>query len=328
VLDGGDGFRPAWWLPGAHAQTIGGRWLRSRQRVEVRRERLETPDGDFLDLELAGFHSLPADAPLALVLHGLEGTARSGYMLALFRHLEERGVRAVGMNFRSCGGEMNRLPRSYHAGETGDLDHVLGVVRQRYAGVPLAAAGFSLGGNMLLKYLGERAEAARGVLRAAVTVSVPFDLRAGAENLERGMGRVYTRYFMRKLLRKTRLKRELLAASCDMPRVQRARTLREFDDLLTAPLHGFRDAEEYYASSSSAGYLPRIRVPTLLLHAVDDPFLPPAAIPHRAIRDNPALTERFTRSGGHVGFVAGSPLTPLFWAEREAADFLAQRLRH
>lgn len=325
-MSGGSTFRPAWWLPGSHAQTIGGRYLRGRLRLRLDRERVETPDGDFLDLELAGFAELPADAPLALVLHGLEGTARSGYMLALFRDLVDQGIRAVGMNFRSCSGEMNRLPRSYHAGETDDLRFLLDLLRGRCAGATVGAAGFSLGGNMLLKYLGEEGEEALGKLRAAVTVSVPFDLTAGAVKLERGMGRVYTRYFMRRLLRKVRLKRELLTEACEVERVARTRTIREFDDAVTAPLHGFRDAAHYYEESSSAGYLAAIRVPTLLLHAVDDPFLPAEAIPHETIRDNPALTERFTPAGGHVGFVSGSPLAPVFWAEREAASFLAQRL--
>jgi predicted alpha/beta-fold hydrolase len=320
-------FEPAWWLRGAHAQTIGGRFLRRRLRLELHRERVDTPDGDFLDLEIAPAPPRTApDAPVVLVLHGLEGGGRSGYMLALYGALAEHGIRAVGMNFRSCSGEMNRTPRFYHAGETGDTAHALGWIGERFPGAPVGAAGFSLGGNVLLKVLGEGGAAAAAV-RVAAAISVPFDLAAGADCLEMpGMGRLYTSFFMRKLLRKSRLKRSMVADRYDADRVARARTIREFDDAATAPLHGFRDAAHYYAESSSKAYLAGIRVPTLLLHSLDDPFLPAAAVPHEVAAANPSLTRAFTRRGGHVGFVAGPPWAPRFWAEREAARFLAAHL--
>ncbi|HEX2191032.1 MAG TPA: hydrolase, partial [Longimicrobiaceae bacterium] len=198
------------------------------------------------------------------------------------------------------------------------------LLAERWPGAPLGAVGFSLGGNVLLKYLGECGDAA--LPRAAVAVSVPFDLAAGAASLERGMGRLYTGRFLRTLRRKYRDKRELVGDVVDGARVLAARTFREFDDAATAPLHGFRDAAHYYAASSSAGYLHGIRVPTLLLHSADDPFLPAEAIPRAAARENPFITAAFTEHGGHVGFVAGTPWAPEFWAEAEAARFLAARL--
>ena len=319
-------FRPAWWLPGPHAQTLGARFLRRPVSLPLRRERLETPDGDFLDLD---FTPEPSDsaAPLVVVLHGLEGSTSSGYVGHTFLELARAGVRGVGFNFRSCGGEPNRTARFYHAGETEDLAFLLEHLAGRFPGAHMAALGFSLGGNVLLKYLGEQGEEGRSRLVAAATVSVPFDLAAGADRLERGaMSRVYTEYFMRRLRRKTTLKAALLAGRCDVERALLARTLREFDDAATAPLHGFSGAADYYARSSSTRFLADIRVPTLLLQAADDPFLPPDAIPRAAIERNPAITAVISPGGGHVGFVSGPPWAPVFWAEREAVAFLRRHL--
>lgn len=322
-------FRPAWWLPGAHAQTLGGRFLRPRGPLPLRRERVDTPDGDFVDVDFVdapglawgGFH---AGDPVAVVLHGLEGCAASGYVRQVVRELGARGLRAAALNFRSCSGEPNRLARFYHSGDTGDLAHVLAWLAETFPGSALGAVGFSLGGNVLLKHLGE--QGTESLLRAAVAVSVPFDLGAGARKMERGMGRVYTGFFLRSLRRKFRAKEALVGESCDRARVLSARTFWEFDDAATAPLHGFRDASHYYASSSSAGFLHAIRVPTLLLHSVDDPFLPEEALPRAVIGENPLLEAEFTERGGHVGFVEGAPWAPGFWAEAEAARFLAVRL--
>lgn len=317
-------FRPAPGLGNPHAQTIVGRYLRPREPVPFRRERVESPDGDFLDLDFAqppGVSWEAGGAPVTVILHGLEGSSGSGYVLQTMRELAGRGIRAVAMNFRTCGGGPNRLARFYHSGETGDLGFVLRLLAERYPRAPLLAVGFSLGGNVLLKYLGESGDAA--TLRAAVAVSVPFDLAAGAGSMERGMGRVYTGRFLRTLRAKYLQKRPLIGDTVDHARVLAARTFREFDDAATAPLHGFRDADHYYATSSSAFYLAGIRVPTLLLHSADDPFLPADAVPRAAARENPCITAAFTERGGHVGFVAGTPWAPEFWAEAEAARFLA-----
>lgn len=351
-------FRPADWLPNPHLQTMFGKVLRPDPALPVERWRLETPDRDFVDLDVGPEPVRPLDrsddgagaAPVGLVLHGLGGSSSTRYVRLAFRELLERGIRPVGFNFRSCSGEMNRTLRFYHSGETGDLDHVAEALTDRFPGRALGAVGFSLGGNVLLKYLGERGakgeeRRAKGEgrgggarnggkpspIRAAVAISVPFDLLRGSRTLEQGlMGRLYTRYFLRSLQRKTEIKsRHMaeLAALVDLAAVRAARTLREYDDAFTAPLHGFRDAEEYYRMSSSGRYLRRIRVPTLLLQAADDPFLPPGSLPEAEVAGNPWITPGFTRRGGHVGFIGGrGPWAPSFWAEAEAARFLAHAL--
>lgn len=318
-------FRPAPWLPGPHLQTVGGKLLRPRPELDTVRERLSTPDGDFVDLDL--MPDPAPGAPVVLVLHGLEGSSGRGYMRLALHHLSRRGLRGVALNFRSCSGEPNRTARFYHSGDTEDVALALAHLRDRFAGRRFGALGFSLGGNVLLKLLGEWGAEAHGRLDAGVAVSVPYDLAAGARRLERTRwGRLYTRYFMRSLLRKTRGKADLLDGRVALPRVLASRTVREFDDALTAPLHGFRDAAHYYTESSSAHYLVDVRVPTLLVHALDDPFLPSDALPRDTIRANPHLRPAFVRRGGHVGFVHGAPWAPRFWAEETAAGFLASSL--
>jgi len=324
-------YVPARWLPGAHAQTVAGRYLRPATGVRYRRERIEMPDGDFVDLDFATVEgsSAPAPgdgAPVALVVHGLEGSSNAPYVLETSRALWDRGIRPVAMNFRSCSGEPNRLARFYHAGDTDDIAHVLDLLGERFPGAPLAAVAYSLGANVLLKYLGERGEASR--LRVAAAISIPFDLGAGADKLQSTLaGRIYTGVFVRPLKAKFRQKQHLMGDACDAGRVLAARSFREFDDAATARLHGFSGVDDYYGSSSCAQFLPRIRVPTLLVHAEDDPFVPDDAIPRDAIRANPHLTAAITLRGGHVGFIAGPPWRPEFWAEAEAARFVAEELK-
>lgn len=319
-------FRPARWLPGAHVQTIAGKLLRPQPVLEVERIRLDTPDEDFLDLDL-GPDPGPG-APVVVVLHGLEGSSQRPYVRRAMAEITRRGVRAVAMNFRSCSGVPNRKPRFYHSGETGDLAFVLRTLRSRFSGRPLGALGFSLGGNVLLRLLGESGDSPPEGLAAAAAISVPYDLTEGSRTLERGaMGRLYSEYFLRSLRGKAREKSRLLRSVIDLDRVLRARTLREFDDAATAPLHGFRDAATYYREASSKPLLPRVRVPTLLLHALNDPFLPVDAVPWSEVEDNPWLLPSFHERGGHVGFVEGRwPLRPTFWVESEAARYLAHVL--
>ena len=320
-------FTPPAWLRGGHAQTVAGKFLRAEPVLALEPLRIRTPDGDFLDLEV-GPEPAPS-APVVLLLHGLEGSTRRGYMRQAMLALLEAGVRPVGMNFRACSGTPNLRPRFYHSGETGDLRQVLAMLRARMPGRAFGALGFSLGGNVLLRYLGETGPAAPGLLRAAVAVSVPYDLAAAAGMLEAGgMGRFYTRYFLRSLRAKVRAKRALLESAIDVERALAARTLRDYDEVATAPLHGFRDAADYYRQASSGPVLGDIRVPTLLIHAADDPFLPADAVPAAAVERNPWLLGAFTRQGGHVGFIpAGAPLRRRrFWAENEAARYLSRLL--
>lgn len=312
-------------LSGPTRQTIGGKLLRARTEkrsgpLRVERERWETPDGDFLDLDLVEPEHPTGD--VALILHGLEGSTRRPYVRITLRELARRGVRGVAMNFRTCSGEPNRLPRSYHSGDTGDLRWVLS---QLDGARSVSVIGFSLGGNVLLKYLGEEGDAA-GISRACA-ISVPFDLSAGADAIQRGAaGVVYTQYFLRSLKRKVKWKAELLGGDLVQPALA-ARTIREFDDVLTAPLHGFIDAEDYYARSSSGGFLPQVRVPTLLIQSRDDPFQPQDALPLMSMVENPSIRPLLTDRGGHLGFVGtGNGRSRFFWAEEEAARWVANQL--
>jgi hypothetical protein len=290
------------------------------------RERWETADGDFLDVDLGPDPS--PDAPVCLVLHGLEGSSQRRYVLLACARLLARGVRPVALSFRGCSGEPNRLPRWYHSGETGDPLFVLERLRALHPRRPLGALGFSLGGNALLKLLGERADGGRAVVVAAAAVSVPYDLALGAATLEASfMGRCYARFFLKSLRSKVRSKARALADLLDVQAALAARTIREFDDAVTAPIHGFENAAQYYGASSSSAYLAGIGVPTLLVHGLDDPFLPGEAVPRATIAKNPDLVGLITSRGGHVGFMGGTPWSPHFWAEETAAQFLAVALR-
>lgn len=318
-------FQAPWWARGPHAQTLLARALRSAKGAAFVRERLETPDGDFLDVDW-GPDPAP-DAPVVLVLHGLEGSSRRSYVRNVCRELLARGIRPVAMNFRGCSGEPNHSLRFYHSGETSDPGFVIDTIRVRHPGRRIGALGFSLGGNILLKMLGERTDGGIGLLDAAVGMSVPYDLAAGCDLLERSfMGRAYTEYFLRSLRTKVAWKRDRLGAVLDLAAVDGARTIRAFDDHVTAPLNGFTDASAYYEACSSERFLHGIRVPTLLLHARNDPFLPPEAIPEATARANASLSLSLEERGGHVGFVEGLPWAPRFWADAAGADFLARLL--
>ena len=318
-------FKAPWWLPSPHPQTVAGRFLRRPRPIALKRERWDTADDDFLELDFAP--AISSSAPIVLLLHGLEGSAQRGYALNTYHELASHRIASVGLNFRSCSGEINRTARSYHSGETEDMRFVLKSLRQRFPDVPIGAIGFSLGGNALLKFLGEEGENASSLVTAAVAVSVPYDLAAGADYLDSSvMGRFYTSIFLKPLLAKVEQKVHMIPDSCDLSRGRAAKSFREWDDAVTAPLHGFAGADDYYSRSSSANFIDRIRVPTLLLHAEDDPFLPAECIPRAAIVRNPHVSASIEKTGGHVGFIHGTPLKPQFWAERNAARFLADQL--
>ncbi|HSP78906.1 MAG TPA: alpha/beta fold hydrolase, partial [Myxococcaceae bacterium] len=301
-------FVPAPGLASPHAQTIYASLVRPTQAPPLRRERRELPDGDFVDLD--SFDGAPG-APHVVALHGLEGSSRAGYVLAILRGAAERGWGATALNFRSCSDEPNRLARSYHSGDIGDALAVMEHLRSRLTG-PLYAVGFSLGANVLLRLLEETGDASP--VEAAAAMSTPFDLDACSRAID-GPGpfmRLYRERFLLSLKRKAREKLRRFPEAFDGPAVERARSLRAFDDAFTAPLHGFRDAAHYYAEASSGPHLHAIRRPTLLLSAQDDPMIPASTLP-RDVSGNPHLELVITEHGGHVGFVAASPLRPSFW---------------
>ena len=299
--------------------------LRPKSGPAHRRERWTTVDDDFLDLDFVEGSGLDDDI-LVILLHGLEGSASSGYMLEIARCLAGNGVASVGINFRSCSGEMNRGRRLYHSGETSDLRFVIQSLREQNPARRLAAAGVSLGGNVLLKYLGENPSSAD--LVAAAAWSVPFDLAAGARFMEHGFARQYVGRLLRSLKAKVRARKDEIGRFLDLERTLRAKTFWEFDDAATAPLHGFAGADDYYHRSSSAAFIPEITVPTVIIHSRNDPFLPADAIPEAAMRANPAVTPVISDHGGHVGFVSGSsPVAPWFWAEEFIARWLRDRIQ-
>lgn len=315
-------YRPAWWVRGPHAQTLWGKFFRRRVQPATRSERWETPDGDFLDV-----HRLdaPAGAPHLLFLHGLEGTIRSHYVAGFFSEAARRGWSADLLIFRGCGAEPNRAPRFYHSGETTDLAFAFERIRSERPNVPIVLAGVSLGGNVLLKFLGERGANLDGV-RAAAAISVPFDLERGSRFISRGFSKIYDRHFLRTLKQKALAKLEHYPNLFDAARLESASCIYDFDDVVTAPVHGFADAHDYYTRSSSIRWLEGIRVPTLLLSAADDPFLPADVLDEvRTIASrNSALDIEFQAHGGHVGFVAGpAPWRAFYYAEWRTSEFLS-----
>ncbi|MBC7791682.1 MAG: alpha/beta fold hydrolase [Anaerolineae bacterium] len=319
-------YRPAWWLPGGHLKTLWGKLARPRPRVATRRERWDTPDGDFI--EVHRLDALPG-SPRLIILHGLEGSARSHYALGMLNEARSRGWASDILVWRSCGDEPNQTARFYHSGETTDLDFVVNRLIEMDSDSQVLLAGVSLGGNVLLKWLGELGNAFPAQVMGAAAVSVPFDLERGARSIEHGFSRVYQAHFLRSLRRKAAEKQRRFPGLIAAGALGRARTLFEFDDAVTAPVHGFRDASDYYHRSSSIRFLSRIRLPTLLLSAADDPFLPENVLEEvRAIaKDNAALRVEFVQRGGHVGFVSGFlPWRPDYYAERRVVDFLSNQL--
>jgi predicted alpha/beta-fold hydrolase len=297
------------WLPGGHLQTIhAAKWIRP-PHVNYWRERWETPDFDFIDLDWVDnpAHELALDqqdpAPLMVLFHGLEGNSSSHYARSLMHAANARGWRGVVVHFRGCSGELNRLPRAYHSGDSTEIDWILRRLRSTRSG-PIYAAGVSLGGNALLKWLGEQGDQARSVITRAAAISAPVDLAAAGDALGHGFNMIYTRNFLATMKTKTLAKMKRYPALCDKRGMQAARTLREFDNIVTAPLHGFRDTDDYWARASSKPHLKNIAVPTLLLNARNDPFLPESALPARD-ELSPAITAEFPRDGGHAGFVTG-----------------------
>jgi len=306
-------FRPAWWARSAHVQTLWPSLFRRRPNLSLERQRLELPDGDFIDLALAD-----GDGPTVLVVHGLEGGLQSHYAGNVLQALRNAGFRPVFMFLRGRSGEPNRLPRSYHSGASEDLAAVLDLLTGNPAGPVLAVVGYSLGGNMLLKYLGERD---RPLVRAAVAVSVPFVLRDAMLRLNLGMSRVYQRHLLKRLKTTYREKFARLPSPLDVD-LDRLRNFFEYDDRVTAPLNGFAGAEDYYARCSCRPFLPRITTPTLILHSRDDPFMFPHTVP-RAAELGPGVTLELSRRGGHVGFVTGAlPWRTEYWLESRIVDFL------
>ena len=309
-------FKPAWWLPDGHSQTIWPCLLRKLPELNYHPECLELPDGDFVDLCWTGNTS----GPIVAVFHGLEGCISSHYAQSIMAKIHIQGWRGVFMHFRGCSGKVNRLDRSYHSGDTGDIAFLLKSLRRRYPQTSLGAIGYSLGGNALLKYLGESGE--ESLVESAVAVSVPYVLQDSVSHLSQGLSRLYQHRLIRLLHKKTQAKLASRNDKLTTAELSSLDTLYKFDDRITAPIHGFIDADDYYTHSSSRSYLNKIRIPTLLLHARNDPIMTPKSIPSNNELSKSVILE-VSDNGGHVGFVGGSmPWTPEFWLEQRIPNFL------
>ncbi|HEX4855771.1 MAG TPA: alpha/beta fold hydrolase [Limnobacter sp.] len=319
-------YQSPWWLPEGHTQTIlAARWART-PRLQYHRVRWTTPDQDFIDLD---FTEPPVEAlkhrSLWVLFHGLEGCSRSHYSLAVMNQARQAGALGVVVHFRGCSGENNLAPRAYHSGDSAEMDWVLRRLRNTFPGVQhMHVTGVSLGGNVLLKWLGEQGSVAERVVSSAVSVSAPVDLMAGAVSLAKGFNRVYTRMFLSTLVPKSIDKVKRYPQLGKAEDIAACRDFFDFDNRVTAPWHGFRNAEHYYAVSSAKQFLGQITVPTLMIHARNDPFMGGQHLP-QAHEVSPAVTCLFTDHGGHVGFANGDRLRlGLDWLPRQCDSFFAR----
>ncbi len=322
---GSDAFKPVWWLPEGHSQTL---WRKFSPSAPVchRRERIELDDGDFIDLDWAVADCEWRTDTVVVIIHGLCGCSASSYVQSLQSTLTEQAIPSVAMNFRGCSGEVNRLAKAYHSGISDDLDQVFSYLGQRYSDRSFALVGYSLGANVLLKWLGETGRHEQ--LRRAVAVSTPFSLAACSRAMLAGLSRVYGYYFVRRLVAAMNTKKASFRSAGNEKQLRQLeqlgtldniRTIWEFDDRVTAPLHGFADAEDYYRRCSSLDYLARIEADTLLIQSANDPMIPAAALPQAAQLPS-HIHFQLHESGGHVGFMAGFRDD---WLERRIVNFLS-----
>ena len=316
-------FKPARFIKSRHAQTMWAPLFRRRPKIERWRERITLSDGDFVDLDWAG----PTRGPIVMIFHGLTGSSESPYAIGLQTALKKQGIRSFVMHFRGCSGEPNLRPRLYHSGETEDLEEVYQLIRARHPNTPFFGVGYSLGGNVLLKWLGEREHSPE--IAGAVAVSVPYDLGTTSVSLDKGFSKIYRDRMMNELkLLMTQKKRLFQRHNPDYHSIydslgdfKRHITFTEFDEYVIAPLHGFTGARDYYQKSSSKPFLKNIRVPTLLIHSKDDPFMTEKVVPAADELSEHIITE-FYSHGGHVGFISGSPFKPRYWLEHRIPLFI------
>jgi predicted alpha/beta-fold hydrolase len=292
-------FTPPAWLRNTHLQTCYSVFFGDKPKLPFQRERLDIPDGDFLDIDLL---INDTQAPIVIACHGLEGCSRAKYMIRLMNVVRDIGWNGVGINFRGCSGEPNRLLRAYHSGDTADVDFVVNTMIQRYPNTPIFLVGYSLGANVICKWLGEQSHSVRSNIRGAASCSAPYDLLASQKIMDSGIRRIYVEYFLRSLRRKAKEKIKQYPNAFDHQRTAWSFSFKTFDDSFTAPIHGFRDDVDYYTRSSSYQYLHKIQIPTILIHAWDDPFTSAETLPTPETIYNPNLYYFYQQHGGHLGF--------------------------
>ncbi len=319
-----DSYRPPVWLPNGHLQTIFPALFRKIAPPAYHRERMTTPDDDFLNLDWAytdGAGNRTHKPPLVILSHGFEGDSTRQYIVGMVRTMVLNGFDCLAWNFRSCGGEMNVQPRFYHSGATDDLDLLVRhAVAKGYGRICLI--GFSLGGNLTLKYLGEKGKSLLPLIGKAVVFSVPMDLMACSRHLGLWENRVYQQRFLASLKPKILTKSKHYPHLIDSRHYDRIKSVYDFDDVFTAPLHGFKNAEDYYTQCSAQGFLDQIRVPTLVVTAANDPMVPVQSVPTDRIAGLSAVYLRLTRKGGHCGYRQAGMQGGAYWSELEALAFL------
>lgn len=321
-------FKPAWWLKNCHGQTLFPALFRRVSTPKLHRERLITPDGDFLDIDWCD-SGMNSNNPLVILLHGLTGSSKSGYIQGLQQALQKNNFRSVALNFRGCSGEYNNTSHCYHSGETLDLDFLYRTLREREPNTYFSAVGFSLGANVLLKWLGEKEKAVN--LFAAVAVSTPFELSRCATKLDNGFSKLYRANLLTELktyMKDKQLHLEIKGHVSEARKIKQCgdltkiRSFWEYDNRVVAKLYGFKDVHDYYAQSSSRQFLKRIAVPTLLVQAQDDPFMTADVVP-KASELSACVKLELTQHGGHVGFISGkNPFRPVYWLESRIVTFL------
>ncbi len=314
---------PPFWLPNGHLQSIYPAIFRKIETVNYRRERIFTADGDFLDLDwaLSGSVTDGGAAPLIILSHGLEGSSSSQYIRGMVRLLTREGYDCLSWNFRSCSGEMNRSFRFYHSGATDDLDVIVRhALKKSYTHIQLM--GFSLGGNLTLKYLGEQGADICPEIRKGIVFSVPMDLRASSMEINRFRNKVYMNRFLKTLMPKVRAKAAVFPEKINMKEYGRVQTLYDFDHIYTAAIHGFEGADDYYTKCSSKHFVDKITIPTLIINAINDPMVPYSSLPVNTIAELPLVWLELTSQGGHCGYRPESVTDGVYWSERRALTFL------
>ncbi|SEL56945.1 hypothetical protein SAMN05216262_11418 [Colwellia chukchiensis] len=317
-------FSPAWWLKNAHCQTIAAKFFRRHHTINTTTETLELPDGDFIDLAWTEQVSADCSRPIVAVLHGLEGSKNSHYAKGMLSAIKAQGWVGVLMHFRGCSGRPNRLAKSYHSGQTCDVDHFSQYLATHYPAAKKAIVGFSLGGNVLTRYLAEQTQ---HIYQAACVICAPLDLSSCCDRINSGFSRVYQKYLVDMLKASTLKKINAQLVNHIAPHhLRKIRSIREFDQLVTAPVNGFRDANDYYQQASGRDVLHHIHAPCLVIHASDDPFLCHKNI--TAINQLPKqMTFEVSSRGGHVGFISGkNPFKPTYWLEQRIPEFFARYL--
>ena len=310
------------WLPGGHAQTIYPALIR-RPQVAYRRQRIDTPDGDFIDFDWLETSNAEDKAPLVILFHGLEGNSRSHYALALMAHLRSIGWRGVVPHFRGCSGEPNRRARAYHSGDYTEVAWMLQTIRALEPGTRLFAVGVSLGGSALLNWLGREEESAARIVAAAAAVSAPLDLTAAGIAIEQGLNRIYSKHFRATLVPKAMAMARRFPGTLDAAAITRVDSMHGFDNIVTAPLHGFTGTDDYWQRASSKPWLKAVAVPTLVLNARNDPFIPASSLPTPA-EAGPAITLEQPDDGGHAGFPQQRFPGRLDWLPQRLVSFFSE----